>query len=82
MSSGCCGHDAQFDGVSDAFKRALWIVIAINGAMFIIEMTAGAFAGSKALQADALDFLGDTTTYALSLYVIGMSMRVRATAAL
>ncbi len=57
-------------------------VIAINGAMFSIEMAAGAFAGSKALQADALDFLGDTVTYALSLYVIGMSLRVRATAAL
>jgi len=50
--------------------------------MFIVEMAAGAFAGSKALQADALDFLGDTTTYAISLYVIGMSLHVRATAAL
>jgi len=45
-------------------------------------MAAGAFAGSKALQADALDFLGDTTTYAISLYVIGMALHVRATAAL
>ena len=43
-----------------AFKQTLWIVIAINGAMFIVEMAAGAFAGSKALQADALDFLDDT----------------------
>ena len=82
MSGGCCGSDAKFDGVSSEFKRALWAVIAINGAMFSIEMAAGAFAGSKALQADALDFLGDTVTYALSLYVIGMSLRVRATAAL
>lgn len=82
MSGGCCGSDAKFDGVSNEFKRALWAVIAINGAMFIVEMAAGAFAGSKALQADALDFLGDTVTYALSLYVIGMSLRVRATAAL
>jgi Co/Zn/Cd efflux system component len=82
MSGGCCGSDAKFDGVSNEFKRALWAVIAINGAMFFIEMAAGAFAGSKALQADALDFLGDTATYALSLYVIGMSLKVRATAAL
>ncbi len=81
MSGGCCGHDAQFDGVSNAFKRALWIVIFINGAMFLVEMAAGAFAGSMALQADALDFLGDTTTYAISLYVIGMSLKIRATAA-
>ena len=82
MSSGCCGHDAKFDGVSSAFKRALWIVIAINAAMFVVEMAAGALAGSKALQADALDFLGDTATYTISLYVIGMSLRTRATAAL
>jgi len=82
MSGGCCGSDAKFDGVSNEFKRALWAVIAINGAMFFIEMAAGAFAGSKALQADALDFLGDTVTYAISLYVIGRSLRVRATAAL
>ncbi|MCW9045218.1 MAG: cation transporter [Alphaproteobacteria bacterium] len=81
--SGCgCGSDAKFDGVSKEYKRALWAVITINGAMFVVEMTAGAFAGSKALQADALDFLGDTVTYALSLYVIGMSLKVRATAAL
>ncbi len=82
MSSSCCGQDTQFDGVSNAFKRALWLVIGINGAMFIIEMAAGSFAGSKALQADALDFLGDTATYTVSLYVIGMSLRIRATAAL
>lgn len=82
MSGGCCGSDAKFDGVSNDFKRALWAVIAINGTMFAVEMAAGAFAGSKALQADALDFLGDTVTYALSLYVIGMSLRMRATAAL
>tara|TARA_R110002073_G_scaffold114599_1_gene251924 strand:- start:5593 stop:6300 length:708 start_codon:yes stop_codon:yes gene_type:complete len=82
MSANCCGQDAKFDGASKAFKRALWAVIAINGAMFIVEMAAGAFAGSKALQADALDFLGDTATYAISLFVIGMSLKVRATAAL
>ena len=82
MSSGCCGNDAKFDGASNEFKRALWAVIAINGAMFVVEMAAGAFAGSKALQADALDFLGDTVTYAISLYVIGMSIRVRGAAAL
>ena len=82
MSGGCCGSDTKFDGVSNEFKRALWAVIAINGTMFVVEMAAGAFASSKALQADALDFLGDTVTYAISLYVIGMSLKVRATAAL
>jgi len=82
MSDSCCGSDVKFDGASASFRRALWAVIAINGAMFGVEIAAGAFAGSKALQADALDFLGDTATYALSLYVIGMSIRARARAAM
>jgi len=77
------GCDApKFDGVSVGFRRALWAVIAINALMFGVEMTAGALAESRALQADALDFAGDTATYAISLAVIGMSLRTRATAAL
>jgi len=80
--AGCCDHNVSFDGSSPAYRRVLWIVIAINAVMFVVEMSAGAAAGSKALQADALDFLGDTLTYGISLYVIGRSVRMRATAAL
>ena len=80
--SGCCGEDAKFDGVSPDYKRRLWAVIAINAAMFAVEMTAGHYARSQALQADALDFLGDALTYGISLAVIGASLRVRSTAAL
>jgi Co/Zn/Cd efflux system component len=82
LAGHCCQHDAAFDGASRGFRRALWIVVAINAAMFAVEMSAGALAGSKALQADALDFLGDTVTYALSLAVLDMSLKARATAAL
>lgn len=82
MSVVGCSCEPKFDGLSADFKRVLWVVIVINGLMFAIELAAGAFAGSKALQADALDFLGDSATYGLSLYVIGMSLRVRANAAL
>lgn len=82
MSACCSQEDLKFDGMSPAFKRALWIVIALNAVMFLVEMAAGALSGSQALQADALDFLGDTATYALSLYVIGMSIRARSIAAL
>jgi Co/Zn/Cd efflux system component len=84
MSAGC-GHDhddAAFDGMSAAYKRVLWIVIALNGLMFLVEMTAGFTAGSQALQADALDFFGDTVTYAISLMVLGHAIHVRAKAAL
>ncbi len=79
---GCSGGVPVFDGVDPRYKRVLWTVIAINGAMFLTEMAAGHLAGSQALQADALDFLGDTVTYGLSLAVIGASLRARATAAL
>ena len=80
--AGCCGHEARFDGLSSAYKWRLWMVIAINAAMFAVEMIAGQTAQSQALKADALDFLGDALTYGLSLAVIGASLRVRATAAL
>ncbi len=80
MGTGC-GHEVQFDGASAAYKRALWAVIAINGTMFAVEMVAGQVGHSVALQADALDFFGDTATYALSLLVIGMSLRRRSSVA-
>ena len=80
--SGCCGHDAKFDGLSDDYKQRLWIVIALNATMFAVEMTAGHYAKSQALQADALDFLGDALTYGISLAVIGASIRARTNAAL
>ena len=82
-NKGCgCSGNPKFDGVDPAYKRILWVVIAINAIMFIVEMSAGKLAGSQALQADALDFLGDSLTYGLSLAVIGMSLKVRSMAAL
>jgi len=81
MSAGCCGHNATFEGLSADYKRRLWLVIAINAAMFFVEMGAGALAGSQALQADALDFLADSATYGISLAVIGASVPARAWAA-
>ncbi len=77
----CAGH-VDFSGLDPNYKRALWLVIALNGAMFAVEMIAGHAAGSEALKADALDFLGDTLTYGISLAVIGRSLRVRSSAAL
>jgi Co/Zn/Cd efflux system component len=81
--TGCgCSAGVTFDGLSSDYRSRLWTVIAINASMFAVEMGAGVLAGSQALQADALDFLGDTLTYGLSLAVIGLSLRVRATAAI
>lgn len=79
--SGHSHHHAEFDGVSDSYRRRLIAVIAINAVMFIVEIVAGQVSGSQALKADALDFLGDSLTYGASLFVIGMALRVRATVA-
>jgi len=80
--AGCCGYDTKFEGLSAGYKRRLWLVIALNATMFVVEMTAGHLAKSQALQADALDFLGDALTYGISLAVIGASIQVRTNAAL
>ncbi len=80
-SCGCSGNP-KFDGIDPNYKRILWTVILINASMFMVEMSAGKLAGSQALQADALDFLGDAFTYGLSLAVIGMSLKVRSAAAM
>jgi Co/Zn/Cd efflux system component len=78
----CCDHAPVFTGDNPAFRRALWAVILINAVMFVVEVIAGITADSMALQADALDFLGDTATYALSLFVLAKPPSWRANAAL
>jgi Co/Zn/Cd efflux system component len=64
------------------YRRALGAVLGINAAMFLVEVAAGFAAGSAALQADALDFLGDAANYGISLSVVGLALRYRAAAAL
>lgn len=81
--AGCgCESNVKFDGMSDTYKNVLWVIIAINFVMFIVEMYSSTIADSMALRADALDFLGDTLTYTITLLAIGHSIRWRASAAL
>ncbi|WP_072383899.1 cation transporter [Novosphingobium sp. NDB2Meth1] len=75
-----CGTTATLN--DPRWHRALWIALGVNAGMFAVEMAAGAAADSRALQADALDFLGDATNYAISLLVAGMALAWRARAAL
>lgn len=82
MGSTCCNKDVKFDGLSAGFRRALMVVIAINATMFLVETLSGFYATSMALRADALDFLGDTLTYGITLLVIGQPLSRRAAAAL
>jgi Co/Zn/Cd efflux system component len=50
--------------------------------MFVTEIVGGVIAGSVSLHADAVDFLGDSFNYAISLAVIGLTLTWRARAAL
>lgn len=77
-----CHCSTTFTGISADYRRVLWLIISLNAGMFLIEAVTGVMAGSMALQADALDFLGDTVTYTLTLWVIGRPLRWRALAAL
>ncbi len=68
--------------ITAAYRRALWIVIALNVGFGIIETVGGFVAGSQALKADALDFLGDGLITLLGVFAIGWSLRWRARSAL
>jgi len=81
---GCHDHGPARAGALEppGIRRILWIALVLNAAMFAVEIGAGLAAKSVALQADALDFLADAATYAISLAVLALSARWRAGAAL
>ena len=62
----CCVPPADPHRDNRAYKRVLWMVLAINAIMFVVEIAAGLATGSASLQADALDFLGDAGNYVIS----------------
>lgn len=68
--------------ITSAYKRALWIVVALNVGYGVVEIIGGFIAGSQALKADALDFLGDGLITFLGLLAIGWSLAWRARSAL
>lgn len=83
MADDCCNSAcSSTTALNDrGWRIALWIALVINAGMFAAEMVAGAAADSRALMADALDFLGDAANYAIALIVAGMALTIRAKAA-
>lgn len=63
-------------------SRVLWILLAINGVMFVVELTVGWIAQSTGLIADSLDMLADATVYGIGLYAVGKTLQHKARAAL
>jgi Co/Zn/Cd efflux system component len=84
MAKDCCGSDSSSPSadVSARFRRVLWIALAINAVMFVVELAAGWKAESVSLLADAVDFLGDAANYAVSLFVLGLAAAWRSRTAL
>ena len=64
------------------FRKALWIALWVNLAMFVVEGIASLSSGSVSLMADAIDFFGDSANYVLSLTVLSMGMLWRGRAAM
>jgi len=52
-------------------RKALWAVLIINFAFFIIEMTTGLISKSMGLVADSLDMMADSFVYGISLLAVG-----------
>jgi Co/Zn/Cd efflux system component len=84
MSASCCSNTACSapPPVDPRYRRALWVALALNAAMFTVELGASWASGSVSLLADSIDFFGDAGNYALSLAVLGMALSTRSKAAL
>ncbi|MCA6112708.1 cation transporter [Bradyrhizobium sp. CNPSo 4026] len=72
----------ELSHVTPAYRRALWIVVLLNLDYGIIEIVGGFIAGSQALKADALDFIGDGLISWIGLMAVGWGLAARAKAAL
>jgi Co/Zn/Cd efflux system component len=79
----CCNDKAcEIEALRNRQSSTLKIVLGINAAMFIVELTAGLISGSVSLLADSLDMLGDALVYSFSIYVVTRGPRMKAKAAL
>lgn len=62
-------------------RRTLILLLAINAAMFVIELAAGWVAESMGLIADSLDMLADAGVYTAALLAVGSTARRKTHAA-
>ena len=62
-------------------RRILWIALALNATMAVVDGTAGWVADSAGLLADGLDMFSDAMAYAIGLAAIGKTQRFKTNAA-
>jgi len=75
-----CSVATKDQSQNPVFRKVLWIALLVNLTMFFVEIIASHIGDSMSLQADALDFFGDSANYAISLFVLGMALHLRARA--
>jgi cation diffusion facilitator family transporter len=62
-------------------RRALLVLLGLNGVMFVVELVAGWRAESMGLMADGLDMGADAAVYLLALLAVGASAQRKINAA-
>lgn len=75
-----CSIATNDQSQNPVFRKVLWVALLVNLLMFFVEIIASQVGDSMSLQADALDFFGDAANYAISLFVLGMALHLRARA--
>jgi len=73
--------DCELEKVTHLERKTLWILLAINGLMFVAEAIAGWWGQSTGLLADSLDMLADASVYGIALYAVGRSRMFQANTA-
>ena len=83
MAEHCCQHKAkELEKLQKRQAKILWIILAINAVMFVVEFLGGIKAASLSLTGDSLDMLGDALVYGFSLYVIQKGKKAQARSAI
>ena len=82
MSDCGCEADTERAGTDPAYRRALWIVVILNVGFGVLELAGGFIAGSQALKADSLDFIGDGSITLFGLIALGWAAVARSRVAL
>jgi Co/Zn/Cd efflux system component len=77
--SGC---GCEIDNTGAGERRLLVLLLAINGAMFGVELAAGIAGDSAGLLADSLDMLADAAVYGIALAAVGRAPSAKVRAAL
>lgn len=63
-------------------RRTMYIVLILNFSMFLLEILQGVAADSTALLADSMDFIGDSFSYAITIYALQKHLYIRARVAI